>query len=800
MTLSRKLVRDLWESKAQYLAVAVVVALGVAFFGASYMSYRNLADSYGESYQALKFEDFSITFHDAPRRVVNRIRTIPGLKSVEGRLVQDVAVELEGDSSRKLIGRLISIPVGRRLTVDDLMVSEGRFPTDRTAREVLLEAGFARNHSLHPGAAVDVIDRGTRTRLKVVGTVKSAEFIYVVRSKQDIMPSPDTFGVMFLGEDLLGQLVNKPDTITEIKARVQTSKDRQSVIREAQRLLSAYRPELPVVRQDQPSFQLLENDLEGFQMYAVFFPAMFLGVAALTIYSLLTRLVHSQRTIIGLMRALGLSKAQVVRHFLAASMAIGVVASIAGTVVGFWLSAVFTRYYVGFLTTPVLVSNPHWGTMAAGVVLGCAVCLVAGFQPAMWAAGIDPAASMRPEPPIVGRVIRIDSLIPGLSLMNRIPLRSLLRQPRRTLTTLAGVIASLSLIVTARGLQDSMDALMGELSASIFREDLRLDFIQYEDRTVVESVRTWKGVTWVEGELDLPMTFRKGSRSYDALAVGVPDESRLRSLFDAHGNPLRPTENGAIVGQTLRRRLSLERGDMLTMELPRSMLQDAEPQRTPIRVLDFNDEPVGTLVYLRQTDLRSAVKRELDIPGGGITSIRVLSDPKRTEELRKRLLKLELAGAVSSTRELQQMFEDQMALMRRFINAMLLFGATLAFVVMFNMVTINVIERESEVATMRTLGIGRFQIGWMVTQENLWLCALGSVVGVPIGKWMCNAFLQGAQTEEQQELFTITASVGTATLWIGVALVVVAAMLAQISPLVRLGKLNLAAVLKKGSR
>lgn len=86
----------------QYAAVGLMVILGTAFFGAAYMSYRNLDTSYDRLY----FEHFGITLRGAPKRVVNRLTRIPGVQAVEGRLLEDVAIELPGVTTRKLVGRL----------------------------------------------------------------------------------------------------------------------------------------------------------------------------------------------------------------------------------------------------------------------------------------------------------------------------------------------------------------------------------------------------------------------------------------------------------------------------------------------------------------------------------------------------------------------------------------------------------------------------------------------------------------------------------------------------------------------
>jgi len=800
MVLRIKLIRDLWESRSQYAAVVLLIGLGVAFFGAAYMSYQNLDGSYQTSYDRLAFEDFSITVPEAPSRAVDRVRRIPGVVAVEGRLVQDVTVEVGGRRDKKLVGRLISIPIARQPTVDQLLMVRGAYPAKRTAREVVLESSFADKRGIDPGDSIDVIDRGLRTSFKVVGVARSAEYIYVVRSKQDVMPSTESFGVMFAEEDVLGQVVGKAGTITELKVRVSPTASRSSVMREAKRVLAMYRPDDPVPREEQPSYQLLQQDVQGFQAYSVMFPAMFLSVAGLTIYALLSRLVHSQRTTIGLMRALGFSSGQVVRHYLSASMSVGVLASAIGSVVGIWLSGVITRYYLTFLASPFTEVMPRWGAITFGFAIGVGVCLIAGYRPALWAARVQPAETLRPEPPGVGRVLRIDAVFPWLSLAGRIPMRNLVRQPRRSISTLVGVVASVSLIVTARGIQDSTVQLMADLGASMFREDLRLDLVAPADRTTVQKVRSMPGVIWAEGDLGMPMTFRKGDRSYDALAIGVLEGSLLRNLVDAKRRPVRPSSAGGIFGPALRSKLQLETGDTVIMTLSSSLVEGHTPRTTPIRVAGFNEEPVGTIVYVRERDLRLAVRGDYEIPPGGVNSIRVMTRDGWSTGVRRALLALDAAGAVTSTEEIVRMFEEMMKMMRSFIFAMFLFGGSLAFVIMFNTISMNIIERESEIATMRMLGMGTGRIAWLVTQENLWLSAIGLAVGLPFGKWLCESFVIASQTQEQQELFSFAATILPDTYVLAAGIVVGSTLLAQVFPLRRVSRVDLCGIVKKAAR
>jgi putative ABC transport system permease protein len=216
--LNRKLIRDLVRAKWQYFAIGLMVVLGVVFFNASYAAYVNLDASYRASYKALDFEDFGLTFNAAPERVCDRIQRIPGVRAVEGRLVEDVGLEVESKgTTRKVVGRLITIPTDREPTVNRLALLSGHPLRSSSSREVLLEASFAKHHNLKPGDIVTATRGNSEVRLSIAGIAQSDEYLYVVRSKQELMAVPDTFGVMFVSPEVLGSLVGKPNQINDIR-------------------------------------------------------------------------------------------------------------------------------------------------------------------------------------------------------------------------------------------------------------------------------------------------------------------------------------------------------------------------------------------------------------------------------------------------------------------------------------------------------------------------------------------------------------------------------------------------------
>ena len=795
--LSRKLARDLFRARWQYASVAVMVVCGVAFMIGAYSVYANLRASYDTSYERLDFEDFGIAFHGAPKRAAERIRRIEGVKAVEGRHVEDVIVEIPGRATKKLIGRLISVPPNREATVDRLRLVAGSPIRSATAREVLIEAAFAQHNELGPGDHLEVVRGTARANLRIVGVVQSPEYLYVVRSKQDILPAPDTFGVMFVSEDVLGPLVGKTGQINEIRATVVDKARLAAIAAQAKRALAVYDPEEPVPRSEQPSWQLLEQDVRGFQSYAVLFPLLFLSVAALAVGTLLNRVVHQERPVIGLLRSLGYSSGAVVRHYLAGAAAIGVVSSVAGAALGLWFGGVLSRLYMSQLQVPFELIEPRWPLAAVGILIGAGTCAMAAIAPARRAAAIRPAEAMRPLTPSFGsRSIRLDALVPGLPLLARLPLRNLFRQPRRTITTLVGIVAAFCLLILARGLLDSMEVALGNMLRDGYRYDLQASFIERVSHNVAARVQTWPGVGAVEASLDVPVVLEHAGRTYDSVVIGLEPNSRLRPLRNAAGDPVGLSSQGAIFGPTLRKRLRLERGDLVKVTLVEGLTPEKSTPRW-VRVAGFNDEAIGTQAYMPIAEVRRLFRKDLSLPPNAISSLMIRADRAYEGELRGRLLETPHVATVISITEMRDMMNQLMSAMRRFVLIMEAFGVMLAFAMIFNMVTINVLERASEVATLRTIGVDTRQIAAMVVAENMLVVLMGTLIGLPFGRVFIAGFWHAAQTEEQQDLFAFNVTVFPATYFIATAFVLAAALVSQIPSLRYLARLDLARASKE---
>ncbi|HOS44741.1 MAG TPA: ABC transporter permease, partial [Armatimonadota bacterium] len=447
--LHLKLLRDIRFSPAMFAGVVFLLLVGIALYGASYELYLNLQNSYTLSYRRLRLADFTVPVQSAPTDIIATLRSIPGVGAVEGRIIQEVEIEQPTAQTRKVIGRVISLPDAGNPQVNQVKLIAGAMPGRSPRQELLLEASFARYHNYRPGDTLRIVILDDEVRFRVAGIVQSAEYIYVVRGSEYPMPTPSTFGVMWMRKAEADALFDSGGAVNEVSFTMAPGGNRQAAARLAEQLLEPYGATEVITQEEQPSVELLRIDLQGLQTMAVFFPLLFLIISSLGVYNMLSRMVVAQRGQIGFLRAVGLSRYAVALHYLEFSLIIGVLGGVLGSLLGHLLGILVTRYYTQFIEVPYYDVTPRWGVIIAGFLLAVGVTPISGLIPARGAAGLTPAEALRAEAPTRGRVPPFERYVQFLqrwTLMARLPLRYFVRNPRRTMATVAGVASAATLL------------------------------------------------------------------------------------------------------------------------------------------------------------------------------------------------------------------------------------------------------------------------------------------------------------------------------------------------------------------
>ena len=107
--LDRKVARDIRRLWAQIIAVALVMACGVATIVLSVGAYRSLEETREAFYARQNFADVFATATRAPLRLASRIEAIPGITGAEYRIFKPVILDI-ADMREPASGMVVSIP------------------------------------------------------------------------------------------------------------------------------------------------------------------------------------------------------------------------------------------------------------------------------------------------------------------------------------------------------------------------------------------------------------------------------------------------------------------------------------------------------------------------------------------------------------------------------------------------------------------------------------------------------------------------------------------------------------------
>jgi len=783
-----KLFRDLRAYRAQVIGVVVVMALGIAMYHSYYLAYQSLGASYDVCYEDLKLADFSIEMRSAPEQTVKRLAAISGVRHVTGRLRSEIRVE-QGVGRRKVTtGRIISVPDEGRSRVNKLVVLRGRYlgPPDR--REVLLERGFAKAHHYGPGDSIYPVVQGVRRQFTIAGIVSSPEYLYVVRSKENLFATPDSFGVMWMRRRQLENLLDMHGMVDEVCVLTEPGR-RDLVMRAMYADLRRFGAQMPVPQEDQPSRALLDEDRKGLRQFAIIFPALFIGVAAMTVYTTAARTVARERQQVGFLRASGLSSRRVGLQYLAFAILTGLAGAVPGVLLGQYLGYLLTRTYLGVLGVPYLVMASGLGVGAVGLFVALGSCTLAGLRPALTAAALTPAEAMRSE--MAGTSFRkppafIARLERRASFVLKVPLNNLFRQRHRTLYTVLGVAAGITLMISSMAMLDATKYAIDYYFEKVRNYDVDVGFGAPMSDLIVGQVESWPEVQWAEGTMGVPVRLTHGDRTRDTVVSGVPPDSKLQKFHDMSGRTVRLTGEGLFPSETAARILAVERGDVVKVEYAYNS-RELRLERA-VRVASRVQQPIGSGTYMAQEALARVLGSRLGMPPATVTGMVIKAGPGHERAVAAHAYDLPDAVMVETTFEIRRQIDQQMALSYAFIGIMVLFAGVLTVAIVYNTIATNAFERRSEIASLRALGVTDAEVKRMMSIENLSSSALGVILGVPMGMLMA----RGIMKLWESELISIQYYIAPQTYIISVVFALLLVIGCQVPPLRSLRHMNLA--------
>ncbi|MGP6156029.1 MAG: ABC transporter permease [Vulcanimicrobiaceae bacterium] len=782
--LDKKLVRDIWALRGQVAAIAAVIICGVGTLIALASVYDAMRLTRQAYYDEYALADVFASLTRAPESVAEALRRIPGVSAVETRVVVPVTLDLPGRTD-VVTGRIVSIPDTAPARLNQLFLRRGRTITAYAADEILASEAFADTNDLALGRRIGIVVNGRWQRPRIVGVAISPEYVYEV-GPGELWPDSRHFGVLWMGRRALGAAFDMTGAFNDVALGLSPQAQVAEVLERVDRILAPYGGTGAYARHDQLSDFVTSAKIQQLRSLAVIIPSVFLGIATFLASLLLSRLVRTDRIVIGTLKAFGYSGARIARHYVTLALIVVLIGGAIGVAGGIWLGKLLALAYAPYFHFPLLRYQVSPALVATALLVTAGAGLGGAFGAARAAAGLPPAEAMEPEAPAFYRPALADRLGTGrrLPITLRMILRNLERRPLTALATILGIALATSLLVVGQGVIDGAKRMIETQFVAIQRDDLTLTFNHVRGSSTLLDVRRLPGVLRAEPFRSVAARLRAGQHSYRIGVTGARPGEDLRRILDDRGRPRDLPSRGMLLSATVAKILHVAPGDSVEVDA-----LEGRERHFIVPVAALIDEPIGVTATMELEDLDRRLGEESTISGAHL-AVDALA-VARLDALFKRTP--EIAGVVyrrSALENAQHTFNDSVDF---FIAALLFLSTILTLGVVYNSARIALAERGRELATLRIVGFTKREIATVLLGEHALLTAIAIPLGLVLGYLLLLSLVRTAlRTELYREPFVIAAS----TCALSVIAVAIAAALSGAVVGRRLEHLDLIAVLK----
>lgn len=736
--LDQKLLRDVSRMKGQIVAVALVMACGLAMMIMTRSLILTLESTRDAYYQRYRMADLFGSLKRAPLSMRDRLAAIPGVSSIETRVVLDAVLDLPG-VLEPCTAHIVSLPEDRDPVLNQIFLRRGRLPAVDARGEAVVSEAFAKANKLELGDSVYAIINGRRDRITVTGIGLSPEFVFEARAGETL-PDNKRFGVFWMNYRSVAVAYNMDGAFNDFCIDLAPGAEAGPVMEEADRLLATYGAIGAYTRRDHGSAARVDDELRVLNALSVAYPVVFLSVAAFMVNAVLARLVRLQREQIAQLKALGYSSWQVGRHYLGFAMVIVIIGSILGGLAGRFMGNGLLGMYELFFRFPSLDFVMDYYALGTALVVSAGASFLGVLSVVWMAVKLPPAEAMRPEPPADFKpsILERMGLTRGTGPAFRMALRNIERRPWQSTFTVLGLSLATGLMVLPGSMEDSIDYLLTYQWNDVQRQDVIAFLIEPGSASALHDLEHLPGVIRAEPVRVVQARLRYGHHVRKLSITGMPKGSDLNRLLDAKGSPIALPEEGIVMSAKLAEILGAKLGD----EIQVSVLEGQRPTHL-VPITGLREDFSGVAAYMDKQALHRLMKEGDSVSGAYLLVDQTrwtdfMTEVKETPRIAATMVKKEQLAAFRSTTG------ESIGIIRRLY---LTLAVIVAFGVVYNSARIALSERGRDLATLRVVGFTQREVGSVLLGELTILVLLALPVGLVFGNGLASFIIAAISTE-----------------------------------------------------
>ena len=498
-------------------------------------------------------------------------------------------------------------------------------------------------------------------------------------------------------------------------------------------------------RTDNNGYSSVWDDALKVDAIAGIFPIFFIIVVALMCFNTMNRMVEEERGEIGILTSLGYGNFSIINGYLFYIFFATVIGVTVGLLVGYTLipNVIYSIYNANYIL-PKLEINMKLLPFFIIILITLGLMSIIAIVSCLKELKLVPAEILRPASPKKGKKVfleHIKFIWKRLSFTGKVTARNMFRYKKRIIMTILGVVGSTALLLTGFGLRDSISGLADLQYGKINHYDalLVLSNSYTETNTELSEHLASEEITEYMPIYQASFTFEANSLSHDVylIAISSSDEIDEFITFNSKVNDefVFP-EDGVVISEKMASLLDVEIGDFIK-------LRNSNNELVVLPISEIVENYTMHYVYMNEATYEKYFETELEYN----MIMANLSDEANHDNLASKWMDAGLISTINFTEDNIEIFDNMVGGLNLIVLLIISASCMLAFIVLYNLTTINIAERIREISTLKVLGFYDKEVSSYVYRETLFLTIIGIILGLVAGIFLHMYVINVAETD-----------------------------------------------------
>jgi putative ABC transport system permease protein len=568
--------------------------------------------------------------------------------------------------------------------------------------EIMVDKYFFKSQKLKLGDILNVLGK----KYTVCGVFTTPNTLLLTKSKTDFMADGSKFGYCMVNQKTFENF-SKDSVKTDYS--VLFTKDN---VDEFRKEISKSKYVIEWISSDgNYRISTFDGENEAMVIMSKIAPLFILVISSIIMSVVLSRILKKEYTYIGTFSAMGYKKKEIFIHYLSIPMAISILGSIVGLLVGFLFIEPFSlissieynvpkpAYYINYQDILLILTFP----LVLNIVLS-AIAIIKALSINIVALLKSSTGKVKKE-----LLLRILPYKKG-NFKFRFKLKEVLSNIPRSFLMLTGIIVATMFMMAGFIFYSCIDF--------VFENNLNKIF-GYNYQYILNAPQTGKPT---QGEAYISSNFEyfHDGESVGFEINGIPENAKYMKLYDNEGKFI--DVNKTVISSSIAKRFNLKKGDIIKLKNI-SNLKEYE-----IKIDDICNVKFGNYLYMSMSKLNNM----LELPKDTYTGI--YSDKKIN-------IDQSIVYDIITKEDNKVGLEVSINTFRAFLYILAGFSATIGIIVIYIVTVMLIEENRKNISMLKVMGYKNREISNLLLNSTSIIVWIGFILSVPITKLVLQKFL-----------------------------------------------------------